>query len=65
MTSVEFSRRAAEDGRSALHDLPQVSFVPGRVERSIDALADPVSVAVLDPPRAGAGRDVIDALVVR
>ncbi len=65
VTSVEFSRRAAEDGRSALQDLPQVSFVPGRVERSIDALAEPVSVAVLDPPRAGAGRDVIDALAVR
>ncbi|MGV8871108.1 MAG: class I SAM-dependent RNA methyltransferase [Rhodococcus sp. (in: high G+C Gram-positive bacteria)] len=65
VTSVEFSRRAAEDGRSALADLPQVSFVPGRVERSMDALAEPVSVAVLDPPRAGAGRDVIDALAVR
>lgn len=65
VTSVEFSRRAAEDGRSAMADLTQVSFVPGRVERSMDALSEPVSVAVLDPPRAGAGRDVIDALAVR
>ena len=65
VTSVEFSRRAAEDGRSALADLTQVSFVPGRVERSMDALAEPVAVVVLDPPRAGAGRDVIDALAAR
>ncbi|CCQ16679.1 23S rRNA methyltransferase/RumA [Rhodococcus sp. AW25M09] len=65
VSSVEFSRRAAEDGRSALADLAQVSFVPGRVERSMDALTQPVSVAVLDPPRAGAGRDVIDALAAR
>ncbi|MBY4130580.1 class I SAM-dependent RNA methyltransferase [Rhodococcus fascians] len=65
VTSVEFSRRAAEDGRSALADLTQVSFVPGRVERSMDALTEPVAVAVLDPPRAGAGRDVIDALAAR
>lgn len=65
VTSVEFSRRAAEDGRSALADLSQVSFVPGRVERSMDALAEPVAVAVLDPPRAGAGRDVIEALAAR
>lgn len=65
VTSVEFSRRAAEDGRSALADLTQVSFVPGRVERSMDSLTDPVAVAVLDPPRAGAGRDVIDALAAR
>ena len=65
VSSVEFSRRAAEDGRSALVDLPQVSFVPGRVERSLEALAQPVSVAVLDPPRAGAGRGVIDALAAR
>lgn len=60
--SVEHSPRAAEDGRAALMDLPQVSFVPGRVERTIETLAHPVSVAVLDPPRAGAGRDVIERL---
>lgn len=65
VTSVEFSRRAADDGRAALDDLPQVSFTPGRVERSIDQLGDPVSVAVLDPPRAGAGREVIESLAAR
>ncbi|MFI8569366.1 class I SAM-dependent RNA methyltransferase [Rhodococcus sp. NPDC078407] len=65
VTSVEFSRRAADDGRAALADLTQVSFVPGRVERSMDALVEPVAVAVLDPPRAGAGRDVIEALAAR
>lgn len=65
VTSVEFSRRAAEDGRSALHDLAQVSFAPGRVERSMDSLPESVAVAVLDPPRAGAGRDVIEGLATR
>lgn len=64
VVSVEFSRRAAADGAEALVDLPQVRFAPGRVERSIDMLPSP-DVVVLDPPRAGAGKDVVSAVVGR
>ncbi|MCQ4122276.1 class I SAM-dependent RNA methyltransferase [Rhodococcus tibetensis] len=60
--SVESSRQAVSDGRAALADLPQVRFHPERVERALPELATPPRVVVLDPPRTGAGRDVIAAV---
>ncbi len=60
--SVESSRQAVSDGRAALADLPQVYFHADRVERAISALPTPPRVVVLDPPRSGAGRDVIEAV---
>ncbi len=62
--SVEFSRRAAADGANALADLDQVRFAPGRVERTVQNLPAP-GVVVLDPPRSGAGKDVVGALVAK
>ncbi|MGX6512273.1 class I SAM-dependent RNA methyltransferase [Rhodococcus sp. SJ-2] len=59
--SVESSRQAVDDGTKALADLSQVSFRHGRVERVIGALASP-DVVILDPPRAGAGKDVVAAI---
>lgn len=60
--SVESSRQAVSDGKAALSDVPQVRFHADRVERAIAGLTAPPRVVVLDPPRAGAGRDVIDAV---
>ncbi|QHE72301.1 23S rRNA (Uracil-5-) -methyltransferase RumA [Rhodococcus sp. WAY2] len=60
--SVESSKQAVADGRAALADLPQVRFHPERVERALPELARPPRVVVLDPPRTGAGRDVIAAV---
>ena len=61
VVSVDTSRAGARAGRAALADLPQVRFVTESVRR---ALASPqlpkAQLAVLDPPRAGAGRDVVD-----
>jgi len=58
---VESSKTAVDDGIEALADLGQVSFRHGRVERVIPDLPAP-EVVVLDPPRAGAGRDVVAAV---
>ncbi len=59
--AVELSRRAAQDGAEALSDLGQVRFHAGRVEQLLPELPAP-QVVVLDPPRAGAGRDVVAAV---
>ncbi|WP_241384387.1 class I SAM-dependent RNA methyltransferase [Rhodococcus sp. CH91] len=61
VVSVEASKRAVEDGADALADLGQVSFRQGRVERIVADLPAP-EVVVLDPPRAGAGREVVSAV---
>jgi tRNA/tmRNA/rRNA uracil-C5-methylase (TrmA/RlmC/RlmD family) len=65
VTVVESSRRAAADGAAALADLPQVHFVTGRVERTLDHLPGHPDVVVLDPPRRGAGREVAAAVADR
>lgn len=62
VVSVESGRGAVEDGRRALADLPQVRFEAARVQPALAGLPGPVAAAVLDPPRSGAGRDVVAAV---
>jgi tRNA/tmRNA/rRNA uracil-C5-methylase (TrmA/RlmC/RlmD family) len=64
---VESARAAVADAEANLADLPQVRCVADRVERIVvrspgDDLPD---VVVLDPPRRGAGRVVVDAIAGR
>lgn len=59
--SVDTSRSASRAGRAALADLTQVHFVTDSVRRAL-AHQRKAAVAVLDPPRTGAGREVIDTL---
>ena len=60
---VESSRRATEDAVANLRDLPQVSFRAGTVEEVLadEELPEP-DVVVLDPPRKGAGRRIVEAV---
>ncbi|OBY31558.1 class I SAM-dependent RNA methyltransferase [Mycolicibacter kumamotonensis] len=60
--SVDTSRAATGAGRAALADLPQVSVRTDSVRRALRVEQAGADVAVLDPPRAGAGREVIEAL---
>ncbi|MBM7414778.1 MULTISPECIES: class I SAM-dependent RNA methyltransferase [Nocardiaceae] len=62
VAAVEFSHRAVVDGRAAVTDLPQLSMQAAPVERAIGSLPPQPSVVVLDPPRSGAGRQVIAAV---
>jgi tRNA/tmRNA/rRNA uracil-C5-methylase (TrmA/RlmC/RlmD family) len=60
--SVDSSRAASRAARATLADLPQVSVITDSVRRALATQRRGADVAVLDPPRAGAGRDVIDLL---
>ena len=55
-----------EAAASNLADLPWVSVVRGEVAAVLaSSEALPVDLVVLDPPRVGAGRAVVDAVVDR
>lgn len=60
--NVDTSRGASGAARAALADLPQVHVITDSVRRALTAQDRPADVAVLDPPRAGAGREIIDLL---
>ena len=64
--AVESYRPAAEEAASNLADLPQVRVFAGKVEAVLRAGAGPdPDVVVLDPPRKGAGREVVEAIASR
>ncbi len=62
VVSVDTSRASTRAARAALADLPQVEIVTDSVRRALTAQPARADVAVLDPPRAGAGREVVDLL---
>lgn len=60
--TVDTSRASTRAARAALADLPQIQVVTDSVRRALAAQRTGADIAVLDPPRAGAGREVIEAL---
>lgn len=62
VVTVDTSRGASRSARAALADLPNVSVVTDSVRRALAAQSSRADVAVLDPPRSGAGREIIDML---
>ncbi|MGD9515066.1 MAG: class I SAM-dependent RNA methyltransferase, partial [Mycolicibacterium sp.] len=62
VTTVDTSRGASRAARAALADLGNVSVVTDSVRRALTGQRTRADVAVLDPPRTGAGREVVDLL---
>ncbi|OBI81479.1 class I SAM-dependent RNA methyltransferase [Mycobacterium sp. E740] len=62
VVTVDTSRGSSRAARAALADLGWVSVVTDSVRRAVAAQRRRADVAVLDPPRTGAGREVIDLL---
>lgn len=60
--TVDTSRASSRAARAALADLPQVEVITDSVRRALTGQRIAADVAVLDPPRSGAGRDIIDLL---
>jgi tRNA/tmRNA/rRNA uracil-C5-methylase (TrmA/RlmC/RlmD family) len=62
VVTVDTSRGASGSAREALADLGWVSVLTDSVRRALASQRRRPNVAVLDPPRSGAGREVIDLL---
>ena len=62
VTTVDTSRGASRAARAALADLGNVSVVTDSVRRALAGQRTRADVAVLDPPRTGAGREVVGLL---
>jgi tRNA/tmRNA/rRNA uracil-C5-methylase (TrmA/RlmC/RlmD family) len=63
VVAVEADEAATEDAAANLADLPQVAQVAARVDRALaDGTLGPLDLVVLDPPRTGARREVVDAV---
>lgn len=62
--AVESTRSAVADGTAALRDLPWLDLRAQRVEHWLAEHASSAApeVVVLDPPRAGAGKEVVTAV---
>jgi tRNA/tmRNA/rRNA uracil-C5-methylase (TrmA/RlmC/RlmD family) len=64
--AVESFRPAAVEAAENLADLPQVRVFAGKVESVLRAGEGPdPAVVVLDPPRKGAGRAVVESIAAR
>jgi tRNA/tmRNA/rRNA uracil-C5-methylase (TrmA/RlmC/RlmD family) len=61
--AVEESSQSIREGRRALHDLPQIRLHNESTERWLRNHAGSVDGVVLDPPRTGAGSEVIGLIV--
>jgi 23S rRNA (uracil1939-C5)-methyltransferase len=63
--AVEESASAIRDARWNLRNLPHVEIVQAKVEAWLPTFAERLDGLVIDPPRAGCARPVLEALATR
>jgi len=59
---VESDASAAADFRSNARGLEQVELLEGKVQAVLPRIQEPVDLLVLDPPRAGAGKGIVEEI---
>lgn len=63
--AIEESASAIRDARANLDGVPNVAIVKGKVEDVLPGITERLDGLVIDPPRAGCQKSVLDALIAR
>jgi 23S rRNA (uracil1939-C5)-methyltransferase len=63
--AIEESASAVRDARWNLRDTPQVEIIQAKVEDDLPQRTERIDGLIIDPPRAGCQRPVLDALATR
>jgi 23S rRNA (uracil1939-C5)-methyltransferase len=63
--AIEESASAIRDARYNLRDAPNVAIIQGKVEDALPEMSERLDGLVIDPPRAGCQRVMLDALAAR
>ncbi|HEX9069442.1 MAG TPA: class I SAM-dependent RNA methyltransferase [Ktedonobacterales bacterium] len=63
--AIEESASAVRDAHENLDGVPGMEIIQGKVEDVLPMLSQPVDGLIIDPPRAGCQRPVLDALIQR
>ena len=63
VVAIEESAAACADAEVNLAGLPNVELVMASVEQALPGLEPPADAIVIDPPRAGVRREVVDAIL--
>jgi 23S rRNA (uracil1939-C5)-methyltransferase len=63
--AIEESASAIRDARWNLRNCPNVAIIQAKTEAVLPATTERLDGLVIDPPRAGCGRPVLDALAAR
>jgi 23S rRNA (uracil1939-C5)-methyltransferase len=63
--AIEESESAIRDARANLADARNVEVMKGKVEDILPSISERLDGLVIDPPRAGCQRPVLDALIAR
>lgn len=63
VVTIEYSAAAGDDAERNLRDLPNVRRVVGTVEEQLPQITPAPDVVIVDPPRAGLERSVVETLI--
>jgi len=63
VTGIEADPSAAADFRTNAQGLDRVELIEGKAQAVLQRLTGPVDLLILDPPRSGAGKQVVGEIV--
>lgn len=65
VTAIEYAKSSVEDAKknAELNGIDNIEFISGKVEEKLEAFDKSYRKLLLDPPRAGANRKVIDEII--